>query len=224
MQFWFLSLIFYFIYLFIFLRLQFSFQVLGESLHITMEYLTQEAKVASMKSRMEALEAENSKLKKDLIFAMDEANTLKEKVKTLSDDLRVEKQLTLEKEEHLLAAKEKLKTIAAKAVEAFQQIDEYNTVLFSWYFKGFELLRRYFVKHPIGVDLQNLDWEEVDKEMAADEASQSSAPEEDAPKSAPAGDDANNARTCPFFFLFFFLSELCVFGPFKSILRTISSF
>ena len=142
---------------------------------------------------MEALEAENSKLKKDLIVAMDEANTLKEKVKTLSDDLRVEKQLTLEKEEHLLAAKEKLKTIAAKAIEAFQQTDEYNTVLFSWYFKGFELLRRYFVKHPTGVDLQNLDWEEVDREMAVDEASQSSAPEEDAPKSAPAGDDANNA-------------------------------
>jgi len=41
-------------------------------------------------SRMEALEAENSKLKKDLIVAMDEANTIKEKAKTLSDDLRVE--------------------------------------------------------------------------------------------------------------------------------------
>ena len=101
---------------------------------------------------------------------MDEANTLKEKVKTLSDDLKVEKQLTLEKDEQLLTAKEKLKTIAAKAVEAFQLSDEYKTVLFNWYFKGFELLRGYFVKHPTGVDLQNLDLEEVDKEMAADEA------------------------------------------------------
>ena len=101
-----------------------------------------------MKFRMEALEAENSKLKKDLIVAMDEANTFKEKVKTLSDNLKAELQLTQKKDEQLLAAKEKLKTIAAKAVEAFQQIEEYNTVLFSWYFKGFELLRRYFVKHP----------------------------------------------------------------------------
>lgn len=42
---------------------------------------------------------ENSKLKKDLISAMDEANTTKEKVKVLSDDLRVERQLTLEKDE-----------------------------------------------------------------------------------------------------------------------------
>ena len=64
--------------------------MLGESLHITFEYLTQEAKVASLASRMEALESENSMLKKKLINSMDEANTLKEKVKTLSDDLRAE--------------------------------------------------------------------------------------------------------------------------------------
>ena len=92
--------------------------MLGESFHITAEYITQEDMVASMKSRMEALEAESSKLKKDLIVAMDEANTLKEKVKTLSDDLKVKKQLTLEKDEQLLAAKEKLKTIVAKVVKA----------------------------------------------------------------------------------------------------------
>ena len=73
--------------------------MLGESLHITSKYLTQEAKVASVMSRMEALEAENSKLKKDLIVTMDEANTIKEKAKTLSDDLKAERQLTLEKDE-----------------------------------------------------------------------------------------------------------------------------
>ena len=72
-----------------------------------------------MTSRMEVLEVENSKLKRGLIVAMDEANAIKEKAKTLSDDLRAEWQLTLEKDEQLLAAKEKLKTIAAKAVEAF---------------------------------------------------------------------------------------------------------
>ena len=43
-------------------------------------------------------------------------------------------------------------------------------MLFSWYFKGFELLRRYLVKHPSGVDMANLDLEAVDQEMAADEA------------------------------------------------------
>ena len=122
-------------------------------------------------SRVEALEAENSKLKKDLISAMDEANTVKEKVKVLGDDLRAERQLTLEKDEQLQIAKEKIKTVDAKTFEAFQQTKEYNTVLFSWYYKDFELLRRYFVKHPSKVDLENLDLEEVDQEMVADEAS-----------------------------------------------------
>ena len=93
--------------------------MLGESLHITSEYFTQEAKVASLTSRIDVLEAESSMLKKNLIDSMGEATTLKEKVKTLSDELRAERQLTLEKNEQLLGAKEKLKTIAARSVEAF---------------------------------------------------------------------------------------------------------
>ena len=79
-----------------------------------------------------------------------------------------------------------LKTIATRSIEAFQTTDEYNTVLFSWYFKGFELLRRYLVKHPFGVDLGKLDLEEVEQEMAADEAAQSSATETNTPESATA--------------------------------------
>ena len=66
-------------------------QVLEESLHLASECLTQEARVASLTSRMEALEKENSTLKKNLIESMDEAATLKEKVKALSSDLRVER-------------------------------------------------------------------------------------------------------------------------------------
>ena len=69
---------------------------------------------------MAALEAENSKLKKDLITAMGEANLTKEKAKTLSDDLRAERQLTVEKDEQFLAAKEKIKTIVVKTVKGFQ--------------------------------------------------------------------------------------------------------
>ena len=72
-----------------------------------------------MTSRMEALEKENSTLKKDLIESMDEAVTLKEKVKALDSDLRVERQLNLEKDDQLQVTKEKLKTVAARSVEAF---------------------------------------------------------------------------------------------------------
>ena len=92
--------------------------------------------------------------------------------------------MTKEKDKQLAAAKERIKGIAAKAIEGFQQTEEYNIVLFSWYFKGFELLRRYFIKHPSEVDLEKLDLEEVDKEMVIDEAAQSLATETDAPENA----------------------------------------
>ena len=164
-----LSPFFFYFFLFFFI-IFFIFKVLGESLHLSSEYLAQEAKVESATSRVAVLEPKNSKLKKELITTIGEPNQAKEQVKTLSDDLRAERQLTLEKNEQLQAAKEKIKTIAIKAVEGFRQTEEYNTVLFSWYFKGFELLKRYFIKHPSGVDLENLDLEEVDKEMAANEA------------------------------------------------------
>ena len=131
------------------------------------------------------MEAENSNLRKELIAAMDDANQAKEKLRTLTDELRVERELTKEKDEQIVVARERAKGLVAMAVKGFQQTKEYNSVLFSWYFKGFELLRRYFIKHPSGVDLEKLDLEEVDKEMAADEAAQSSAAEIDPPENAP---------------------------------------
>ena len=163
--------------------------MLGESLHLTSKYLDSEAKVESARSHVTTLVAENLKLKKELIVAMNDANLVKEKLKTLTKELRVERELTKEKDEQLAALKEKIKGIAAKAVEGFQQTEEYNTVLFSWYFKGFEFLRRYFIKHPSRVDLEKLDLEEVDKEMAADEAAQTLATETDAPENVPAIND-----------------------------------
>ena len=136
---------------------------------------------------------EKSKLRKELISAMDEANTTKEKAKALADNLRMKKQLTIKKDEQLQALNQKVKTVDAKVVEAFQQTDKYNTILFSWYYKGFELLRRYIIKHSIGVDLWSLDLEEVDKEMEmeTDEVSQSAtaASEGNALKTTHVGSD-----------------------------------
>ena len=72
-------------------------------------------------------------------------------------------------------AGQRMKIDVAKVVTAFQTTEEYNTILFQWYFKGFELLRRYMIKHGSGIDLENLDFEAVDKEMEEDEAAQVSA-------------------------------------------------
>nr|POF08465.1 hypothetical protein CFP56_46005 [Quercus suber] len=88
-------------------------------IHITTEFLTHKEKVVVVGSKVEALEAKSSKLRKELISVMDEGNTTKEKVKALTEDLRVKKLLIVQKDEQLQVANQKVKTVAAKAIQAF---------------------------------------------------------------------------------------------------------
>ena len=62
------------------------------------KYLSHEVKAVLVGSKVEALEAENAKLRRELISAMDEANIAKEKAKALVNDLRIEKKLIVEKD------------------------------------------------------------------------------------------------------------------------------
>ena len=108
-----------------------------------------------------------------------------------------------------------MKVAVAKAVHAFQLTNEYNDILFGWYFKGFELLRMYLIKHGPGVDLGDLDFKAIDKEIEADEVAQAAqaaaATGEDPPESEK---DRNTLLPHPdlivffFFSFFFFLLEM----------------
>uniref|UniRef100_A0A7N2QYM1 Uncharacterized protein n=1 Tax=Quercus lobata TaxID=97700 RepID=A0A7N2QYM1_QUELO len=73
-------------------------QVLGESLRMMTDYLTTEEKLVMANSWAEATKAESSKLRKDLIEAMGEANDAKTNLKEVSDELRIEKMLVIQKE------------------------------------------------------------------------------------------------------------------------------
>ena len=95
-----------------------------------------------------------------------------------------------QKDELLAVVAQKMKVAVAKAVTAFQTTEEYNTILFQWYFKGFELLRRYLIKHGPGVNLEDLDFEAVDKEIEEDEAAQAVASTGVEPSQATQDDDA----------------------------------
>ena len=143
-------------------------------MHITTQYLANEEKAVVANSKVEALEIEASGLRNDLDVAMDALNASKEKTKVLTKQLESEKQVVKQKDDLLANAGQRMKIVVAKAITAFQTTEEYNTILFQWYFKGFELLRRYMIKHRSGVDLENLDFEAVDKEMEEDEAAQAS--------------------------------------------------
>ena len=159
-------------------------------MHIITQYLANEEKAVVANSKVEALEDEASGLRKDLITTMDSLNASKEQVRVLTEQLDVERQYVKQKDELLVAAAQKMKVAVAKAVTAFQTTEEYNTILFQWYFKGFELLRRYLIKHGPGVNLEDLDFEAVDKEIAEDEAAQVVASTGVEPSQATQDDDA----------------------------------
>ena len=61
-------------------------------MHIFSQYLASEEKAVMATSKVEAVEAEASGLRRDLIVAMDESNSSKEKIKDLTEELDVAKQ------------------------------------------------------------------------------------------------------------------------------------
>ncbi|XP_075671764.1 uncharacterized protein LOC142641251 [Castanea sativa] len=71
-------------------HLQKLVQVLGETVHLSSEYLAQEVKVESSLSRIKVLEMENSKMKRELIASMENAQQAREEARKLSDELKVE--------------------------------------------------------------------------------------------------------------------------------------
>ena len=150
-------------------------KVLGETMHITTQYLANKEKAVVANSKVEALETEASSLRNDLGAAMDALNASKEQANVLTEQLESEKRLVKQKDNLLASVAQRMKIAVAKAITAFQTTEEYNTILFQWYFKGFELLRRYMIKHGPGMDLENLDFEAIDKEMEEDETTQVSA-------------------------------------------------
>ena len=141
-------------------------------MHITSQYLASEKKAIMATSKVEALEAEALGLRKDLIAAMDAHNTSKEQIKALTEQLDSEKLLVKQKDDLLASAGQRMKAAVAKAVHAFQATDKYNTIMFQQYFKGFKILRRYMIKHGLGINLEELDFEAVDKEIEANEVAQ----------------------------------------------------
>ena len=159
-------------------------------MHITSQYLMNEEKAMVANSKVEVLEAKGSRLKRDLIAVMDDSNASKEKLKAMFEELNAEKLLVKQKDKQLAAANQKMKNAMVKAVHAIQLTDEYNTILFSWYYKGFKLLRRYLVKHGPGTDLEDLDFKAIDKEIEAAQATQNTAAvDEDPPVLEKEGND-----------------------------------
>nr|POE86858.1 hypothetical protein CFP56_24853 [Quercus suber] len=146
-------------------------QVLGESLRITTYYLSAEEKIVMASSKAESVEAECSQLKKDLIAAMNEWNEANQKVKELTESLPVEKALVIQKDKEIQAALLKTDEERENVIQKFKLSEEFSDLQFLQYFKGFELLRRWTIKHhSSAVDFSSLDFEKIDTEVLEDEA------------------------------------------------------
>ena len=122
-------------------------------------------------SKVESAEAKSSRLRKDLVKAMDRVVKSKEKADELKKALKVEKKLVAQKDDELHATL--LRTVEARdgVIAQFQESEHYSELLFTQYFKGFKLLRRWMLKYQgEAIDLLALDFETVNTEMIADEA------------------------------------------------------
>lgn len=72
---------------------------------MTTDYLAMKEKVVMVKSRAEVVEVESSKLRKDLIETMDRANEAKDKLKEVTNKLRMERMLVIQKDEEITLMK-----------------------------------------------------------------------------------------------------------------------
>ena len=122
-------------------------------------------------SKVEFIEVECSQLKKDLIVVMNERNDAKQKIKELTEALRVDKALFVQKDEEIQAAFLKTDNERDKIIQKFKQSEEISDLQFMQYFKGFKLLRRWTMKHhSLAVDFSGLDYEKIGMEILEDEA------------------------------------------------------
>ena len=122
-------------------------------------------------SELEYVEVESLKLRKDLIVAMDETKKANEKIRELTKALCVEKVLVVQKDGEIQVANLRIDAKKDKVVQKFMQSEHFSDLQFIQYFKSFELLWRWTMKHHnLVVDFSNLDFEKIDIEILVDEA------------------------------------------------------
>ena len=122
-------------------------------------------------SKLKSVEVESSKLRKDLIEAMDKTDKVKEKIKELSKELKVEKMLVIQKDKEIQAVLLRTDAEREKVIQQFMKSKHFSDLQFIQYFKGFELLCKWTMNHHNQVmDFSNLNFEAIDNKVLADEA------------------------------------------------------
>ena len=104
-------------------------------------------------SRAEAAEAESSRLRNDLIEEMSQTNEAKTQLNEISEQLRTEKMLEIQKDEQIQSVMLKIGDKCEKAMANFQASEAFG-----------------IIKHlSMAIAYSDLDFEATDKEMMANE-------------------------------------------------------
>ena len=93
-------------------------------------------------SKVDFVEVESSRLRNDLIEAIDQSTKAKEKVKELKEALKVEKKLVIQKDEKVQAVHLRMDEEREKVISRFLESDCFSDMQFEQYFKGFKLPRQ----------------------------------------------------------------------------------
>ena len=93
-------------------------------------------------SKVDFVEVESSRLRNDLIEAIDQSTKAKEKVKELKEALKVEKKLVIQKDEEVQAVHLRTDEEREKVISRFLESDCFSDMQFEQYFKGFKLPRQ----------------------------------------------------------------------------------
>ena len=91
-------------------------------------YLNNEEKVVVANSKVDSIESESLKLRKDLIEDMDQSTKAKEKVKELKEALNVEKKLVIQKDEEVQAALLRTDEECEKVIARFLESDRFSNI------------------------------------------------------------------------------------------------
>ena len=146
--------------------------MLGKSLYISGKYLDYDKKLVETQSRAASLSTEIESLMIEIFALADKAKKDKDRLKTLENNIDTEKEFSKLKDKQIDEALMKVEKAGFEAVEKFKASDEFLNKLCDYYMDGFELFRKYMVKHHPEIDFSQLDMEEVEKEVLADHSSE----------------------------------------------------
>ena len=129
--------------------------------------------MSTVEPMIKSFSAENETLKNKVsILAVEDEND-NEYMAALEKSLQVEKDFCKLKDKRMGDLQPKLQKARAMVVQEFKDSDAYSDELCEYYVEGFELFRKWMMKHHPNLDLSSLVMGDIEKKLFFDRPSKS---------------------------------------------------